>query len=424
MTRSRLLRHPPAALACLLVCLAVGCGKAPAPETKVEATAPVKVEDAREEALAERVELLGTTQPLPNHIARVSSPVGGYVVAVLVGPGTTVAEGDPVKAKQPLVKLDDRVARANRDKAAAALADLGEQKKQAEYAVELAAIEVKRLEDLGGAAGREAPLVSRVELDKARVARKDAQSKLDATASRQASAQAELRSLEAQLDYYVLKAPIPGLLGLIQAEAGQTLAAGTTVADVIDLDEIDVLCYVPPRTARRLELKQEARLAIKTEDHDAGKSPVGHVVYVAEQAQAETGNFEVKVRFPNKEARLRANAVMRVQVLLQKPKKVLSIPEAALREDQEKPTVVVVLKSDIKTEEKEGKKEQIGTARVLQAILGVRDREQQRVEIKGLENEKHEKVSPRDVRFVVEGGNGLEDGDKLRIEEPAAGEKD
>jgi RND family efflux transporter MFP subunit len=387
-----------------------GCSSGPGPEKKEEPIAPVKVVPVKDETLAERTELLGTTLPLPNRIARVGSPLGGQVLKVLVGPGSDVAEGDWVKAGQPLVQLDDRIAKANRDKAASALTDLGEQEKQAEYAVELAAIEVKRLEDLGKEpAGGGVPLVSKVDLDKARVARKDAQSKLDAVAARQASARAELRALNAQLDYYTLKAPIAGRLGLIQAEAGQTLAPGSTVAEVINLDEIDVLCHVPPRAAQLLDSKQEAWIA-------GTKKPVGHVVYVAEQAQAETGNFEVKVRFPNKEAKLRANAVARVEVLTRRKEKCLALKEKALMEDQDPPGVVVVLKSDLKTEKKGEEEETFGEAHKLQAKLGLRDREQQLVEIVSLEGADKKKISPHDVLFVVEGGHGLEDGDKVKIE--------
>ena len=61
------------------------------------------------------------------------------------------------------------------------------------------------------------------------------------------------------------------------------LTPGATVAEVINLDEIDVLCHVPPRAARLLDLKQEARVA-------GTKQPVGHIVYVAEQAQPEKGS--------------------------------------------------------------------------------------------------------------------------------------
>ena len=412
MTASPRLR--PAALAgLLLTSVLAGCSQKP-PTKEEEKIAPVKVVEAKKAKLSVRTELLGTTMPLPGHVAQVSAPVSGQVVEVLVGPKKGVVEGAHVKEGQPLVRLDDSIARANRDKAAAALADLAEQKKQAEFAVELAGIEVKRLEELGGSAGGSMPLVSKVELEKARVARKDAQSKLEGMLSRQKSAEAELKSLNAQLAFYTLKAPIAGHLGLVQASPGQTLAAGTVVADVVDLDEIDVLCHAPPSAARELKLWQEA--------HIAGEDKlVGHVVFIAVQAQPETGNFDVKVRFPNKDAKLAANAVKRVEVVTRTGKEECwAVDEKAVIEDQEPPLVVVTAEK----KDKDGKVEKDKDGKVklvalrLKATLGVRDRKQGLIEIKGLrlETDKKKEVSPEGQKFIVEGAHGLESGDDLKIE--------
>jgi len=392
-----------------LVVFLLGCGRVPAPSEEENPPAPVKVVAARMVELGEWTELLGTTQPVPGRAARVSTAVESRVAVLGDGNGAGVAEGDRVRAGQVLARLDDRVARANRDKLAATLAELDEQKKQADYAVELADIEVRRLMELSRGSTTDNPLVSRVELDKARIARKDAQSKQQGVAARQDATRAELKALDTQLDFYTLRAPIAGRLGLFQVLPGQTLPVGTTVAEVVDLDAIDVLCYVPPRTARRLEVGQPARIA-------GQKGPPGRVTFVAVQAQADTGNFAVKVRFRNRERGLRASAVLRIQVLTQPEKERLTIPEAALLEDQEPPVVIVV--EEVTTEkDAEGKEEKRGKARQLRAVLGIRDREQHRVELLRLEDPKTNKeVSPRDVLFVVEGAHGLQDGDPLKLE--------
>jgi membrane fusion protein (multidrug efflux system) len=249
-----------------------------------------------------------------------------------------------------------------------------------------------------------------VELDKARISRQDAESKQAALEAKRAGLEAELKALDAHLDFYKLRAPIAGQLGLLQVMAGQTIPAGTSVAEVIDLDEVDVLCYTPPHVTARLTLGQPARLAGEQEAS-------GKVVYIAVQAQPETGNFAVKVRFPNKGLALRANTVVRVRVLTQPEKERLAIPESALMEDQEPPLVVVV--KDLKTEKnEEGKEEKLGKARKLRAVLGVRDRDRHLVEIVRLEPlEKGEPAPVREALFVIEGGNGLHDDDAVKLGE-------
>jgi RND family efflux transporter MFP subunit len=403
----------------LLAALTLGCGKGEKPAEEESHSAPVEAVAAKAEKLGEWTELLGNTQPLPGRIARVSANVEGHVLSVLGGEGSAVREGQHVQAGQVIVRLDDRIARANRAKFAAQLDDLAEQKKQAGFAVELAELEVKRLKDLRRTAGTGSLLVSKVEMDKAAIALKEAKSKELGVAGKEGALRAELKSLDEQLDYYTLRAPIAGTLGLVQVAAGQTLPVGTSVADVVDLSEIDVLCYAPPDTARRLQLNQTARLAGPAGEKDR---PAGKVVFIGVYAQPETGSFAVKVRFPNPGQALRANAVVRVEVQTEPEEERVVVPEAALLEDQDPPAVVFV--TDIKTEEtKDGKKEKKGEALKLEVQVGVRDRTHGLVELKAVTPKKDKKgkpltVSLKEAVVVTKGADGLEDGDKVKLEEP------
>jgi RND family efflux transporter MFP subunit len=378
----------------------------------------VKAVLIRTARLGEWTELLGTTQPLPDRMARVSASVEGHVVSLLEGKNG-LAEGQRVAAGQVIARLDDRVPRANRAKLAAQIDELIEQKSQTGYAVEAATVEVKRLDEFRQGSLGGVPIVSRHEMDKARIALQDARSKQRAVAAKEAVLRAELKSLDAQLDFYTLRTPIAGTLGLLQAVAGQTLAPGASVAEVIDLDEVDALCFAPPHVARRLVVGQSARLA------DEAKG-VGKVVFISVQAQAETGNVAVKVRFPNKDLALRANSVVRVLVQTHAEKDRLVIPEAALMEDQQPPAIMVV--RDLVTREHEGKPEKIGKALKLNARIGVRDREHRQVEVLGVEvadkkNEK-EKFTLKDLLVVTDGGHGLHDGDAVKLEEEEEHDKE
>jgi RND family efflux transporter MFP subunit len=412
-------RHNLVGLLVALMVLVVGCKKADPPAGEEEHAAPVKWEAAEKADLEEWTELLGVTQPLPNHVAHISAAVGGYVLSVLPSEnGKTVVEGQRVEKGQVLVQLDDRVLRANREKLLVSDPELQEQIKQAGHALELARYEVERLERLQHSSGSSVMLVTKVEMDKARLALKDAESKYKAAKAKEEIARAEIKALDEQLALYTLRAPIAGQLSMVHAYPGQTLAPGATIAEVVNLDDIDVLCFAPSTIVGRLRLDQVVRLEEQEEAiTEAVKLEQGRIVFIAEQAQAETGTVAVKARFPNQHRKLRGNTLVRVRVLTEKKSDCITIPEAALLEDQEEPVVLVVETAKKKGED--GKEEEEHHVRKLVAKLGLRDRDKHRVEILGLFEVEGEKKKPvplaKDTLFIVEGGHGLEDQDLVAL---------
>lgn len=408
-------------LVAVLMLLPSGCKKeeAPAEAAEEEHAAPVKWEAAEKADLEEWTELLGFTRPLPNHSAHISAALGGYVLSVLPSDkGKPIVEGQRVEKGQILIQLDDRVLRANREKLLVSDPELQEQIKQAEHAVELARIEVDRLNRLQRSSATDVLLVTPLEMDKARLALKDAESKHKGVKAKEDIAHAELKALDDQLALYTLRAPIAGHLGRVHANPGQTLASGASVAEVINLEDIDVLCFVPASTVNKLHLDQVVRIEDNGEEiTDAVKLEQGHIVFISDQAEAETGTIAVKARFPNKHRKLRANLLVRVRVLTEKKTDCYTIPESALLEDQEDPAVLVV--ETEKKKNKDSKEEEEHHVHKLVAKLGLRDRDKHRVEILGLFEVKEEKKKPvpleKDTEFVVEGGHGLEDDDLVTL---------
>jgi RND family efflux transporter MFP subunit len=365
-----------------------GCNNhSPAPAEKAP-PAPVTAEKAEEEPLTETIDLFGSIQPLPNHSARITANVSAQVLSILKdSKGKPIVEGQRVRQGDETAHLDDKI--------------VAEQKTQAELALKMAENEVGRLKKL-----RDDPQtrysVSDFEWEKANLTVKDAESKL--------------RGLVEQLKYYALKAPIDGRLGRIQIQPGQSVSPGTTIADVMDLeDEVDALCFVAPHDARKLRVHQSAVLGTSENE-----GPEGEVVFIAPQAEADNGMIAVKARFPNRaqffwQREWRANTAVHVQVTTQSRPKTWAIPVAALIEDQDPPAVVVI--KDLKTEKnKEGKEEKIGKAQILSADIGLRDREH--VEVLSLKTrEKKESVPIEGTWFIIKGGHGLHDDDPVKLEE-------
>jgi hypothetical protein len=386
--------------------------------------APVKWEGLRQLVLEEWSELVGTTQPLPDHAARVTAPVEGRVVSVLQGhSGQTIVEGQVVRPGDVLVRLDATVVTANRDKAQAAKKVLQADKEVAELAVKQAALEVKRLSELKrqqGAAKGGLQLFVPIELEKAELALESALAHARAAQRKLEAADQDIAALDHDIQLYTLSSPRGGRLGRLQVVVGQTLPVGTLAAEVVDVEEeIDVLGFVPAGEVRKLQPGQPAHVGdtARGSAGEPGADAEGTIAFIAAQAEAESGLFAVKVRFPNRDLKLRANAVVRLRVLTRPGRACWAVPESALIEDQDPPGVVVVEEVEVK-KNADGKEEQTGKARRLRAVLGVRDRVLRQVEVLRLEDpEKKWQGDLEHALIVVEKGQGVQTGDAVRLEE-------
>lgn len=409
------------AATCALVAANLSFGTTPPPAEEPPPLAPVKWMEARQFFVEEWTEAFGTTLPLPDRMARITAPIEGRVVGMLQGATAKLVEGQPVKKGDIIVQLDATLARANRTKIEASQQELKQLTKQAEFAVKLANIDVMRLEELSRntSTSDKLPLVSRIELAKAKLALEDAESKAQAAALREVAAKKELHALDEQLLLYTLTAPIDGRLGRLFVVLGQTLSVGNLVADVIDLDEkIDILCFVPPNVVKKLQTAQEARIGAADDPQAGGMGSIaGQVEFIADQAEPDTGNFAVKIRFPNNELKLRSNTTLRVRILTTPGKACLTLPESALFEDQDPPMVLVV-DNYKQVKNKDGKEMEIGVARKLAVKIGIRDRVLHLVEVTGLSDPENKWQGRFDetTKFVVEKGRGLRNGDEIRLE--------
>jgi RND family efflux transporter MFP subunit len=372
--------------------------------------------------LEEWTELVGSTTPLPDRMARITAPVEGRVLDLLKDKsGKAVSEGQHIEAGTVLVQLDPSLINANVDRTRAALGVLGQETEQAKIAEKLARVDVDRLRDIkagGGLAG-----VSPIEIKKAEIALEDATSKVAAAQLKREAGLKDLQALQAQQKLYTIATPIRGHLGRLLVVQGQTVSIGTPIAEVVDVDDqIDVLCFVSSQVSRQLALGQTARVGALGEDAGAAANIEGTVVFIGPQGETDTGNVPVKIRFPNKELGLRPNTTLRVRVLTKPGKACRSLPESAFMQDQDPPTVIAV--EDIETKPGEGaaKPDQIGKARVLRAITGVHDRVLKQIEIIRLEDpepdpKKRWKGNLENAVFIVAKGQGLQTGDAVKLEQ-------
>src|SRR5688572_13320050 len=205
--------------------LLAGCAK---PETRSEALRPVRTAVVAESG-ADAWVLSGDVRP--RYETRLAFRLPGQMLA------RKVELGQRVQAGQAVAVLDGRDARLAESSARAQLA-------QAETQAALAAADFGRFSEL-----RAKNFISQAEYD-----RREAQARQ--AAEQAAAARAQASQAANQVGYTVLAAPHAGVITALEAEAGQVLSAGQTVARLARPEELEIAVNVPEH---RLEAFRKTR---------------------------------------------------------------------------------------------------------------------------------------------------------------------
>jgi membrane fusion protein (multidrug efflux system) len=245
----------------------------------------VIVAKARREAVADRVEALGTTRA--DESVEITSDVTEKVVEIHFEDGQEVAAGDL------LVVLDKTEEEADL-RAARAVA-------------EEARLAYQRIEKLEGR-----QVAALAELDARRAALRTAEAQIEVIRSRIAAR--------------VIRAPFAGVVGLRHVSLGALVRPGDLITTLDDVDPMKVDFTVPSThlPALRRGLAVDTRAAAL-----GGDAFHGEITSVGTQVDPVTRSVTVRAIVPNPERRLRPGLLMTV-VLAKDPRKAVMIPEEAV----------------------------------------------------------------------------------------------
>ena len=201
-----------------------------------------------------------------------------------------VEQGASVKAGQPIVELDPKLPMADlsekqamRDGAKASLESLlslprSEEQDISKLAIEQARVALERaqsqLEHLKPLAQRNEVSTQQLfdaekAVEQARLQKEaaEAQFRLSMAGPRtEAADEAKARILiaeravetsQARLDFHTLSAPIDGVLQDLTCHLGQTIAAGTSVGEIVDSRQLFALAWLPVGRARSVRVGQK-----------------------------------------------------------------------------------------------------------------------------------------------------------------------
>ncbi|HQR05502.1 MAG TPA: efflux RND transporter periplasmic adaptor subunit [Gemmatales bacterium] len=237
------------------------------------------------------IEVTGFTQCIPSNKAIIAPAVLHPVVEVLVKPG------DRVKKDQPLVKLDDDEPQADvRNKQAIlenARVSLKENRRylaKIELPLHMGVVSEQKLHDL-----RAQTLKN--EMD-------------------ERAAVAALDGAKAELEHYVVTAPIDGVINKLDVHLGMVSRPGTTIwGEILNLKELDVRCLVSSEQADQIEVGQKVEIRRQGTLLTPGEVILGKVTFIAFAAEKEGGPIPVLIRFTNPQEKLRCGIAVQVRIL-------------------------------------------------------------------------------------------------------------
>ena len=126
-------------------------------------------------------------------------------------------------------------------------------------------------------------------------------------------AEAALSLLEIQIQKTIVYAPIDGIILSRNLEIGETVAPGVPLMVIGQLDDVELVVYVPEAQYGKIYLGQEVPITV---DSFPGETFIGEVVHISDQAeftprniQTEEGRratvYAVKLQVPNPKGKLK-----------------------------------------------------------------------------------------------------------------------
>ena len=347
----------------LLLALPVGCRKADASKAeKDRPPVPVRTAKAEKRILQPTFEVIGTVLVVPERAAMLTAATPGLIDQL------AASEGAKVKKGQVLVRLDDRKAKTDVDRAEAAYARLVAKPRPDELVVARGAIEKAKASHA----------VTEAQLDKSKETRKtspalvtdvqlleyerlervaatdidDAEAhfrllQLGPREEMRKEAFVEVAATKLQLEYCKVTTPFDGEIVELLARVGMKADVGTPLARVIDTSEVLVQARVPGnRLTGVAKIVQaggtEPLAAIRSLSFPGEQFPTTSG-WLNQQTEALTSDVPVKLRVANPKGLLRVG--MTVQVELREPAvEGVAIPEIAVSVNEEGHRVVTVIK--------------------------------------------------------------------------------
>jgi len=306
-------------------------------EEKTETIVAVEVGKVVKTTLRAYVIAYGTVEPAPAGAGqeaasvRITPAVSGVVTVA------NAVEGQRVEKGALLFQLDDRVARANLERARQAARKARQMADKWREAEKFAALALKREQALLEKDG-----TSRKKLEEAEQQLALAKAELEASAAEAAVAEAEAAAAETQLKLLRVEAPFAGTILRVNSRAQEAVDPQTTMAEMADLERLVVALQVHSAEAAVLKNGQSAEIfAEKNSRASAGK-----VCYISPTVDSKTDMVLVRLELPKSDG-FRPGQFVQARIVSEERAGRLAVPRAAVYTDHEGQSTVSIVEGDV-----------------------------------------------------------------------------
>lgn len=218
----------------------------------------------------------------------------GILAPAVLHPVTEVlvSVGDTVKKGQPLVQLDDDEPQADVRVKKANLESAGIAKREARRYLD----SLEQLHTQGA--------ISEQRIHEARAS-------ANKTEADERAAKAAVDAVMAELEHYIVDAPIDGVINRLEVYAGMVSRPGTTIwGEILDIAELDVRCQLTVQQADLVKIGDEVEVQVL----DSAKSHgTGRLIFIGLEANPEKGTIPALIRLANPGCRLRCEVPVQIR---------------------------------------------------------------------------------------------------------------
>lgn len=335
----------------------------------------LKVESVSRRSLAFGIEATGQIELLPRSQVKVTNPVGGTVIKLLVEPGQAVKAGQPLAvitsgelAELRVIAQENQAERQGEVQQAQADLRLAQQSYAQQQQIALTAIEQaqtelrvaqeqydrdRQLMDQGAVARREfleseahlaeakkvlaeansqlEVLAARNQLERAQTAVKVAQSRTQLSAATYKTRLQQLGTNANSDGTITIKAPIAGVIADREITLGQSAEdAGATLMTIVDDRTVLATANIYEKDLNQISQGQRVRITVASLPQRGFE---GRITTIGSGVEAESRVVPVKVELANADGFLKPGMFAELEVLTQQtPEPVLVIPQSAIVE--------------------------------------------------------------------------------------------